>query len=304
MEKAIYKRYTVLISLALTILAGCGESPKQPTPIRRTGDGANLNSPRKPGEDQPPAPPKNNPPESKDRPRQDLPSEAEIKAKSEKIGKMSAEVKQKAQGSPLAASQFQEGLYNLEELYSQFEYFDSSRGDDVMLLNKSTVEYVSDSMKLNKVGNEGVGLMSNGIDIGRQLIVPYKFIVKAQEGQAWKPKRDQSASEVLLKTYAEPRLGTMSLYDLFQNGADAVQQVSLIEALGSTQGLVDKEIGYEASDSTGKKIMIRPRQNEQGKLILLVTILEQGASAQSSATTMKYMRRTLVFVYHRKALSE
>lgn len=225
----------------------------------------------------------------------------DLKAKSEKMNKMKTELAQRSAGAGITAQQVEEGLYALEEISSHLVYQDSATGDDVEMLNI----YSSNALQLNKVGGESVGLISNFADMGRQIVIPYKFFVKGLQGQPWQPKRDQSVSEVLFVTGAEMKPGSSSLVDAFRSGAEAVDEVTVIKALATQAGSIDNEVAYEATDHAGKKVHIRLRKGNEGKLRMVITVLEEGATAvDSKKVDGRYLKRTIVLVYGKEGQSQ
>lgn len=306
MGKVQFKRAIVaLIAAQIAVVIGCGDGGAKPrrSPIKRQGTGlqkgGTAQKPNLPNQNgiTPPAPPNGG--ANGGTPVAGLPGQDETRNKSDLMKKMKSDLDLRAAGNAVQAQQLEEGLYSLEEVTSHFVYQDSGRGDDVEILST----YANNSLQLAKTGGNSVGLISNGMDSGRQIIVPYKFFVKGLNGQPWQPKRDSSVSEALLKTFAEIKPGSMALNDSFQKGADVVREVSVIETLASQPGQIDGEPAYEGTDYNGKKLYVRVRKSNEGKLRLLITVLEQGgATTDAKNSDSKYMKRTLVLTFSRQAL--
>lgn len=296
MEKTSLNKALALFIVAQVMTIGCGDGGKpRRQPITRSG----LNKPlgqniAQPGNQMAADQKQNAGPSALSNPK-------DLNAKSEKMNKMKTELSQRSAGTASTAQQLEEGLYLLEEVTSHVVYQDSSTGDDVEMLNV----YSNASLQLNKVMGESVGLISNFGDMGRQIVIPYKFYVKGLQGQAWQPKRDQSVSEVLLVTGIQMKPGASVLADAFRSGAEAVDEVTIIKMLASQPGSIDNETAYEAADHAGKKVHIRLRKGNDNKLRMLITVLEEGnASADSKKVSTKYLKRTIVLLYGKEGLAQ
>ncbi len=289
------------VQVAAVACAEAGRGKQRRQPIQRNKNTGLLKDANKTASSKPkvssPEDPETNNGSAKNAKTAPLPNQNDTKIKSNKIKAMKAQVTEYIQGTAVEAQKLAEGLYSLEEVVSHLEFQDSTRGDHVGLISI----YTNRSLQLDKTKSDNVGIMSNTLDEGRSLIIPYKFFVKSLNGQPWQPKRDQSVSEVVFKTVAESKPGSMSLNDSFQNGADVLHEVSLIETMGKTPGTIDSQTAYEAIDERGKKIYLRLIVGSEDKLRMLVTVLEKGENLGSAKNSeSEYLRRTMIFVFARQ----
>lgn len=307
MEKTMLKRAVALMIAAQIVAVACGDGgKKRRTPIHRTGVNGQKATPQGKSTPTPTTTPSATPPPSGGEKStaqgggDALPKEDDIKVKSQKMSQMKRELDQRMAGTSVSARELEEGIYTLELVVSHLSFQEGS--EELTALN----------VRRNNNGNistlevsESVGLASNLMDNGRNVIVPNKFYVQGFNGQPWQPKRDQSVSELVFKTALEIKPGSLTLTDVFADGADVRQDgVSLIQSLTSVPGAIDGQTAYQVSDFDGKKVNLRLRKGSDGKLRMVVTVLESGDEAVSSdpKTSNRYMNRTLVFIYSREAL--
>jgi hypothetical protein len=308
-KKTILQRAIILMIAAQIVAVACGDGgKKRRAPINRSGANGQKSTPQ--AKTQPGNTPSNSSASAaKGQGNGDLPSQEDVAKKTATLRRIDEEVQKRVgnEGTGVIAQELEEGVYNLDEVLSRYDYQESS--EHVVALNV----YQNNNNVLSPTVGEAAVPTANYkyIDQGRDFVIPIQFSVQGESGQPWQPLGSKTNPvEMLFHTKFEVTGRSTSLKDGFQGGSDVrTDTVSLLEAINGPSVTLDtldkKETGYETltnQDKENKKVQVRLRKGTDGKLRIFVTVLEEGQEG-GVTDSQRVMKRTLVFLYSRKPLT-